>query len=453
MRLLLFIVLFFVFMYPAAAGSLGETYCGPPQKLYGIVEGDSSVIVGPKVLIVRVEGIISSGTKQYVERAIAEAERKRAPLIIELNTPGGLLDPSLDIVIKISKSRVPIVGYVVDKWAESAGTLILVSTHIASMQPGTIIGSLQPVSYDPTSGRYVPINETKVLNPIIKALCEHGASKGRNSTALVRFVLFNDNYGASEALRYGVIDLVASSREELIGKLNGLVVQLYGGERVKLVLDGSYEIVEQSLSERVIWTLSDPLISGTLLSIGLLALVFSIASGNLPGIAIGVLLVILGLIGSGLNPNIASIALIAIGALLIFVELNTPGFGIIGGVGIVMIVLGVVLLPAVPGDGFTISREYINQLLLYIYAIGIFFGAATAFVSYKILKVRKMKPFIWRIEGSIGEALDDIGPGKPGFVIVEGEYWKAESDETIGKGEKVVVIGKSGSMLRVKKHK
>lgn len=434
-----------------SSGNLGETYCGPPQKLYGIVDGDYDTIVGPKALVIRIEGIISSGTKQYVERAIAEAERKRVPLIIELNTPGGLLDPSLDMVVAISRSRVPVVGYVVDKWAESAGTLILVSTHVAAMQPGTIVGSLQPVSYDPASGRYVPINETKILNPIIKSLCEHGATKGRNSTALVRFVLFNDNYGASEALRYGVIDFVARSREELLQRLDGLVIQLYGGERVKMELDGSYEFLEKSLSEQIVWALSDPLISGTLLSIGLLALVFSIASANLPGIAIGVLLVMLGLVGSGLNPNIASIALIAIGALLVFVELNTPGFGIIGGVGIVMMVLGVVLMPAVPGDGFTISREYINQLLLYIYIMGIFFGALTAFVSYKILKVRKVKPFIWRIEGSVGEAIDDIGPGRPGFVIVEGEYWKAISDEEIKKGEKVIVIEKSGPLLKVKR--
>ncbi len=433
---------------------LGSQYCGVVEKKYGIVEGiGHDRVVGPKTLIIRVEGVISSWTKSYILRVLKEAENRNTPLVIELNTPGGLADVTIDVIAELTRSRVPVIGFVVDKWAESAGTMILVSTHIAAMQPGTIIGSLQPVAYDPTTGAYKPVNETKILNPIIKTLCEHGATKGRNATALVRFVLHNDNYGADEALRFKVIDLVARDRGDLISKVNGLTVMVYEGGRVKLELDGSYEFVDLSFSERLLSVISDPLLSGILLSIGALALIFSIASGNLAGMAIGGLLVILGLLGTGLNPNIASLILIAVGALLVFIELtSTPGFGILGGVGIVMMVLGIALVPAIPGvEGFSISQSYINQILIGLYIIGLGAGGLTAFVVYKVLKVSRAKPYIWKLEGAIGEALDDIKPEKPGFIIIEGEYWKATSEEEIRKGDKVIVIGKEDHTLKIRK--
>lgn len=454
--ILAFITLSLLTIPTEGSQDLGSKYCGVVEKTYGIIgsEGVYDRTVGPKVLVIRIEGVISSWAKQYLVRALREAESRGYPLLIELNTPGGLADVAIDMVTEITRSRIPVIGYVVDKWAESAGTLILVSTHIAAMQPGTIIGSLQPVTYDPTTGRYAPVNETKIINPIIETLCEHGASKGRNATALVRFVLYNDNYGAFEARKYNVVDFIASSREDLIRQVNGLIVVVYGGERVKLKLDGSYEVLSMNPSEWLLSILSDPLISGILLSVGALALIFSIASANLPGIALGLLFVILGLLGSGLNPNIASLALIALGALLILIELYTPGFGIIGGTGIVMLVLGIALLPAIPGPGgFSISESYLNQIIVYIYALGLGVGALTAFVVYKVLQVRRVKPYIWRLEGSIGEAIDDIGPGKQGYVIVEGEYWKATSDEEIKKGDKIVVVKKEDHILRVKKAK
>jgi membrane-bound serine protease (ClpP class) len=449
---LLLLTALLAFVATGGSGDLGSEYCGVVEKKYGVVgrEGPHDRVVGPGVYVIRIEGVMGSWAKQYLVRALREAESRGYPLVVELNTPGGLVDVATDMVSEIARSRVPVIGYVVGKWAESAGTMILVSTHIAAMQPGTIIGSLQPVVYDPASGRYTPVNETKIVNPIIRTLCEHGAAKGRNATALVRFVLYNDNYGASDALRYGVVDVVAHDRVALIREVDGLIVALYAGERVKLELDGSYELLGLSTQELLLKMLSDPLVSGVLLSVGVLALVYSVASANVPGVALGLLFVLLGLLGSGLNPNMASIALIFIGATLILVELATPGFGVIGGTGVVMLVLGVALLPT-PGGGAPIADEYLNRLLLYIYAMGLGAGVATAVLVYKVVRVARAKPYIWRLEGNVGEALDDIAPGKPGYVVVEGEYWKAESVEEIRKGEKVVVEGREGSVLRVRK--
>jgi len=430
---------------------IGTKYCGQVEPIYGLQPEGTPYdrIVGPSVAYIEVTGVIDYAMVDYVKQAIAQAEADNSVLVIMLNTPGGYLDAALEIVAAINDAKVPVVGYVVDKWAESAGTLILVSSHIAAMQPGTIIGSMQPVAYDPATGAYQPINDSKIINPIIKVLCEHGATKGRNATALVRFVLFNDNYGANDALRYNVIEFVATDLEDLIAQINGSIVRLPSGDTVKLQLDGTYYKIPPSPRVVILHTLSDPILAGILLSLGMLIVLFSMASGHYAGAAVGALLLILGMAGSGFNPNTASLILIGLGALLIVVEIYTPGFGLIGGTGVVMLILGIALLPLGDG-GFAISPVYADQLVTVIYSIGGFFGVVTAVVVYKIIQVRRRKPFLWTIEGATGIAIDDIDADKPGFVLVEGEYWKAVSaGEPIRKGQRIRVLRKEGPLLVV----
>ncbi len=435
-------------------GDLGARYCGNVTAKYGVLGEDAEYddVVGPRAYYIYVSGIIDYAMADYVREAVRVAERDNAPLIIMLNTPGGFLDAALDIVTTINmEARVPVIAYVVDRWAESAGTLILVTSHVAAMQPGTIIGSMQPVAYNPATGAYEPINESKILNPIIRVLCEHGASKGRNATALVRFVLFNDNYGAEDALRYNVIEYVAATPEDLLRQVNSTVVALPTGGKVKLVLDGSLYEIRPSPRVVILHALSDPLLSGVLLSLGMLIVLFSLASGHFASAGIGALLLILGLAGSGFNPNMASLILIALGAILVLVELYTPGFGVIGGTGIVMLVLGIALLP-IGGGGFAISPDYAKRILYAIYGIGAFFGVVTGYAVYKIIQVRKRKPIVWSIVGLKGRAVDEITSDRPGFVIVEGEYWKALSrGGVIRPGEEVIVVGKEGPLLIVEK--
>ncbi len=438
----------------SGAEDLGAKYCGAQAvKKYGLFEdGDYDRVSGPLVYTIRVEGVIDYAMAEYISTAIEAAQRDNAVLVIQLNTPGGLLDAALDIVSAIDDSEAPVVGYVVDKWAESAGTLILMSTHVAAMQPGTIIGSVQPIAYDPATGGYRPINESKIINPIIEVFCEHGATKGRNATALVRFVLFNDNYGAEEAYKLGVIEVIARDTRDLLTQINGKVVALPSGDRVLLELDDA-RIVELRPSLRVtlLHALSDPMLAGILLSLGTLIVLFSLVSGNAGAVGVGVLLLLLGLAGQGFNPNMTSLLLILGGSILLFIEIYTPGFGLIGGTGIVMLVLGIALLPVGGDRGFSVSPEYAGQLVKALYATGAFFGVATAFVVYKVIQVRKREPVVWDIVGSKGTAIDRIEPGREGFVMVEGEYWKATSDEVIEPGDPVEVVGKDGPVLKVRK--
>jgi len=408
-------------------------------------------VIGKRVLVTHIAGVIGTHTEEQVRLAINYAESINAILVLTLNTPGGLLDSALNIVYMIDNSRVPVVGYVVEKWAESAGTLILVCTHVAAMQPGTIIGSMQPIEYNPATGTYQPVNETKIINPILKVLEEHAGVKGRNITAIKAFVTENLNLGAWEAKEMGVIEIVAKDLDDLLRQLNGMEVELpYAGKKY-LIDTSSAEVLTFSppLRVRLTGVLSDPLISSLLLTFGLVVTLFSLLSGNFYAIPVGVFLLLLGLLGSGFSINYTSLALILVGGVLLAIELATPGFGVLGITGILMLALGIAISPV--GGGYSISKEYATRLLYAAYLAGGILGSLAGIAVYKILRVRKREPVIWTIVGKQGRALDDLEPGREGFVIVDGEYWRAVSDEEIKKGERVVVLAKEGPILRVKR--
>lgn len=423
----------------------------PAAAAYQEQAGSAYTTVGPSALVIRIEGMIDESMLDYLRSAIDRAEGLRVPLIVLLNTPGGWLEAATDMVIAIERSRVPVVSFVVEKWAMSAGTLILVCSHVAAMQPGTIIGSMQPIQYDPTRGTYTPVNESKIINPILEFLSEHAGNKGRNLTAIHKFVTENLNLGAREAIEYGVIDVVARTLPDLLRQLDGRVVPLpYYEVNVTITSDGSYEEYKPSLRVIVAHTLSDPLLSSVLLSLGLMIILFSLISGHLTVTPIGVMLLLLGLLGSGFSINLTVMGLLALGAVLVGVELVTPGFGVIGVTGIVMLALGIAMLPA--GGGFSVSREYAVSFLYAAYGIGAVIGGFFGIAVYKVIQARRRKPFIWTIEGKAGRAVDPIGPGKRGFVVIDGEYWEAESEEEIDPGSKVIVVKKEGPVLIVKRY-
>lgn len=413
-------------------------------------EGDTQPI-GKNIVVTRIDGVIGTHTEEQIKLSIEYAESRNALLIIMMNTPGGLLDSALNIVYLIDDARIPVVGFVVDKWAESAGTLILVCTHVAAMQPGTIIGSMQPIEYNPTTGTYQPVNDTKIINPILKVLEEHAGIKNRNMSVIKRFVTENLNLGAYEAKEHGVIDIVAKDLEDLLNQLNGRKVTLPYMNITYVIDTSNYEITYYSSPLRVKITgfLSDPVIASLLMTFGLIITLFSLLSGNFYSVPVGLLLLLLGLLGSGFNINYTSIALIFIGASLLIIELVTPGFGVLGVTGILMLALGIALSPA--GGGYSISKEYATQFLYTAYIGGGILGFLAGIAIYKVLRIRKREPIIWTIVGKRGRAIDDIGPNKEGFVIVDGEYWRALSDEEIKKGESIIVVAKEGPILRVKK--
>ncbi len=405
-------------------------------------------------IVVKIDTEITYGTAYLVQEAISEGERLDAPVIIILDTPGGLLAAAQQIIEYIRNSNVPVIGYVypVGAAAWSAGTLILMATHIAAMAPGTNIGAVQPVLYNPTTGEYQPLNMSKVVNPVVSMITTLAQDRGRNVTAARDFVLHDLTLNDQQALKYHVIEVIARNIDDLLAKINGWKVKLDNG-REYVISSSNAHVIYYSGSIRVaiVSAVSDPIVNSLLMTIGVLTLIFSILSGHILFVPIAIALIIISLLGMGFNPNTISLILLVIGAIALAIEIHTPGFGVLGFTGIVLIALSIALLPVL-NPGWLVAPSYQKTLFWTGISIGVVLGIFMGIVLYKVLKVKLQPPKLKTLPlGTIGKAIDDIPPGGQGFVLIEGEYWKATSDEEIKKGDKVVVIGKEGPILKVRK--
>ncbi len=408
------------------------------------------------VVVIHIDSEITYGVQYLVEEGISEAEKLDAPLVMILDTPGGLLDAADNIVKAIRNSNVPVIGYVYPLGAQawSAGTLILMATHIAAMAPGTLIGAAQPVLYDPTTGEYKPVNESKIINPIVGMITELAKDRGRNTTAAELFVRRNLYLNAEKALKYHVIEVIAKDLNDLLYKIDGWKIRLDNGREYVLHTAGAKPMeYKGSIRVYVVKAISNPTINSLLSTLGVLMLVFSLLSGHYLLIPLGVGLIILSLIGMGFSANIISLILLVIGAVALAIEIYTPGFGVLGITGIIFISISIALLPIL-NPGWLVSPQYQAMLFWTGISAGIVLGGFTGFVLYKVIRAKKQPPKVVTVPiGAIGRAVDDFEPGSQGFIIVEGEYWKAISDEKIRKNEMVVVVGKEGPLLKIKKYR
>ncbi len=441
-KFIFFTTLLFVFLLLPSV-SLSITH-----RQYGARETNNYIIV------VSISGEIDYGVQELIKEAIARAEEVNGILIIVLDTPGGLLDATFNIISLIRTSKVPVVGYVYPpgKGAWSAGTLILLACHVAAMAPGTIIGSLQPVYYNPATGEYTTVNESKIINPVLEMATTLARDRGRNVSTAQAFVLENLNLDAEDALKFHIIEFIARSLDELIQKLNGYTVTLDNGETVVLnTKNAKVEHYSGSLRTQVIRVFSDPVINGLIGTLGILLLIIGVISGHYVVLPLAIGLIILSLLGAGYNANYISLTLMLIGAIALAIELVTPRFGILGFSGIILIALGIALMPYLNPSWF-VSPEYQRMLFWTGITTGIVLGAFMGFVLYKIIQAKR-KPPVLKIGmvGLEGKCVEPIEPGREGFVLVQGEYWRARSDEKIDVNEKIVVVKKDGAVLIVKK--
>lgn len=408
------------------------------------------------VVLMEISGIITEGTYEDLKEAVDYAVSLNAPLLLIINTPGGSLDSTVKIVKLILNSKIPVIGYVYPNGATgwSAGSLLLLSTHIAAMSHGTVIGSAQPVYYDPVIGTR-PVNDTKIINAVVAYFKEIARVRNRNETAAQDFVVKNLNLGADEALKYHVIDVVADSVSELFLKINGRSVKTVQGEVILETLNAEVIKFDAGIRSIIMRILQDPIISYLSFMLGLYILIFGLASTHHAVSAVGVLLILISLVGMGFSVNTLSIILVVMGIILLLVEFFIiPGFTVAGVTGIIMIVLGVLMLPSsITPSKWIIYSGWYEYARLYMIVITIPLTIFLGISFYKILQAKRMKPKLY-ISGMIGQeciALDEISPGESGFVLCQGEYWMAESAEKIEKGERVIVVDKKGPTLIVKR--
>ncbi|MDH5815249.1 MAG: nodulation protein NfeD [Candidatus Nezhaarchaeota archaeon] len=401
------------------------------------------------VYVFRIEGTITPATAIYVEEGVKAAiEARASAIVLLLNTPGGLLDSTIKILDSIELSPIPVIAYVYPRGARawSAGTYIVVGSHIAAMAPYTIIGSCQPVDF---TGQ--PINDTKVINALVALMEQKAKERGRNVEVAIKFVTENLNLGADEAYKLGVINVPpVDGLKELLSMVHGMKVSTIAGQ-VTLETSGA-EVIEYAPSLRVtlLSAISDPQIAYILMTVGILALIFGLASAIYPSAVIGAIMTILGIIGLGATPlSLGSLALIALGLILILIEALTPGFGLFGVSGIISIALGGLLMITLEPARWVVGPEWMTSFMLTITATITPVTIFAAFVAYKVIRIRRRKPSVGAIVGEIAEALDDIEEGDVGFVRFHGELWMARAMKKVSKGSMVKIVGKEGPRLVV----
>jgi membrane-bound serine protease (ClpP class) len=398
------------------------------------------------VLVLEIAEAITPASDNLVADAIERAENGNfEALVITLDTPGGGLEETQIIIKAIENTTVPVIGYVPESGkAWSAGTLILMGTDIAAMAPFTVIGSAQPVQM--SAEGTVPVDDEKIINALVKFSVETARKHGRNETFAEEVITKNRNLNDEEALEEGVIEYRASSISDLLVQVDGEIVK---GRELKTA-NAAIDNYNPPLPLTFLKLISNPILSSLLLTIGLYGIIFGISNPGAGAELFGIIAIVLGLIGTGFDINIAALFLIIIGVGLLILELQSPGFGIFGLAGLISLVIGSIFLVPLGSENIY-TPEFMRMLVLTIVIPTIVFGLFLVYAIYKVAETRKKKPVIGAIIGDTAQTIDPISPEKHGFVRYKGEYWKARSEEEIGVDQEVEITGKEREVLVVKR--
>mgnify|MGYP000206238626 CR=1 FL=1 len=407
-----------------------------------------------KILVVELSGTIDQSALELVNQGIREARDIDAEvMILILNTPGGGLKETFDIVESIQESSIPIVGYVYPEGsaAWSAGTFILLNTHIAAMADHTVIGSCQPVEITMSGAQ--PVNDSKTINALVGWIKERAAMYGRNSSAAELFIIENLNVNASQAYKMGVIEVVASNLDSLLDGIDGHTVNTSIGMVTIHTRNASIVWFKPSIGIQFLKIVSDPMITSLLFMLGVFALIFGISVPGHGAEVFGVIAILLSLLGSGFNVSNLSIIFIILGSILLLIELLViPGFGIVGIGGLICIFIGsILLIPTyTPPREWIVSAEWVNTFIVLILVATALIAVFFLFLLYKVLQIRKKKKVVGVLIGETAVTVDPLQPGNIGFIRFKSELWQAKSDVYIPKDTKVVIVEKDGIILKVK---
>ena len=402
-----------------------------------------------EILKVVLNDTIQPITAEYIARAIDEARlRSDQAVLIEISTPGGLLDSTRKIIEKISNSPVPVIVYVAPTGsrAGSAGIFILESADVAAMAPGTNAGAAHPVLlFGPVTEKTDDEMKRKIENDTAALMRSIVSRRGRNVEVAESAVLESKSFTDQEALSQHLIDYVASNEQDLFRQIDSKPIKRFDGKPVTLSLTGQPVVLfEMTLKQHILDYLMDPNISFLLLAIGALALYieFNHPGAVVPG-TVGVVFILLAAFALNLLPTrFAALGLI-LGAFALFAaeaKFVTHGVATIG--GIALLTLGGLLLVDAPIPEMRVH-------LVTALAVSIPLGLITAFLMTIALKARRNK-VVTGSQGMVGETgIAQTGLSPQGKVFVHGELWDAVSSADISVGQLVVVRQVDGLTLHV----
>lgn len=399
----------------------------------------------------RIEGAIHGGTLEIV-RALLEESGGRQAVLIELDTPGGLLSETEEIVKAILNAKVPVIVYVSPQGARagSAGTFITLSAHIAAMAPGTYIGAAHPVvlfGEKKDAERKTPL-EKKILSASASFIEAIAKERGRNVEWARQAVLESASITADQAIQKNVVDLIAPSREDLLRANDGREVRIDGKPRLLSTQGAVLTAFKPPLSLRLIDKLASPSVIYLLLIATVLGIYLEAAQpgASVFGITAGICFILFLFASRVLPPSALGVLLILAALGLLIAELFTPTFGVLTFLGVVCFFLGSWFL-------FDPQKIEVRIPLPLIVSTSAAFLAISLCVSFLILRSHRRPQTAGQegLIGSRGEVVDRIIRGEMGRVFVSGEYWNARSDQSLEPGSRVVVRQVDDLTLEVEK--
>jgi membrane-bound serine protease (ClpP class) len=402
----------------------------------GLLSNTAADASTPTIRILHVDGTIVPVLADYIDRGITNAEKEGSvACVIELNTPGGLLDSTERIVQRIMNADVPIVVYVSPKgaWAASAGTFITLSAHIAAMTPGTTIGAAHPVT---TGGEEIPEDQMKkIVEFSAKWMRTIAEERGRNVEEAELAVTESKSFTDVDALDNNLIDLRADNLESLISQIDGWEVTLADGQEVTIDTTGYQTAVdEMNPIEKFLQVISDPNIAYILLSLATIGLITEISNPGLifPGVFGGISLILAFYSLDVLNAYWGGIALILLAIGLFIAEFFTASFGLLSAGGAAALVFGSLIL-FTHSPGVEVNRGLIAGVTVALVAFVVFIVGA-------VVRGQKRRKATGA-EGMIGKTAIAKTPLDPtGTVLAQGELWTAIAEnDTISPGEEVTI--------------
>jgi membrane-bound serine protease (ClpP class) len=391
----------------------------------------------PRVILIKINDTIQPISADYMERGLdAAASQHASAILIEINTPGGLLDSMRQMVSKIIASPVPVIVYVAPSGsrAGSAGFFLLEAADVAAMAPGTNAGAAHPV----VEG--VKLDDTmkqKLENDTAAFLRSYVDRRGRNVQAAEDAVRSSKSYSDSEALKLKLIDLIAPDDAALLNDLDGRTITRFDGAKVVLHTRGAQLVaVDPTLREEILDRLTNPNLAVLVLVVGglLIYVEFNTPGTIIPG-TLGTIMVLLALFALNLLPvRYTSVMLLIAAFALLILEAHFATHGVLAAAGIVALVFGALTLVDAP---IPEMRVHLATAL----STGLAFGLITVFLLRLAIRARKSKVRMGgdAMIGLIAVVTQPLAP--IGQVMVNGELWQAESVTPAALGEQVRVRG------------
>lgn len=421
---------------------------------FSVTEGEASPQAG-EIVEIEINGSINPSTVDYIKTALLEARARDArALLILMDTPGGLLSSTKDIVKIILNSEVPVIVYVYPRGATatSAGVFITLSAHVAAMSPGTSIGAAHPVmlgrgqkgpgkTEEKKDDKSSDVMSEKIENFASSFIESIAKERGRNAKWAVESVRKSASVTADEALKKKVVDIISPDIPSLLSEIDGKEVKV-GGKSTRLETAGARtERLEMSLRQKVVNILSTPDIAFLLLSLGSLGIFLEFYNPGMifPGVA-GLISLLVGFVSLQILPfNYAGLILLFVATALLISEVYVTSYGLLSLASLGCLVFGGLLLFDTPDSDLRVSKGTIA-------AVAASIGLLSAFIVY--LGISSFRGSVHGgFEGMVGQKGEVVSwSQRSGKVYIGGEYWEATGEREFSPGEKIKVTESTGDL-------